>query len=90
MKAKLFVLISCFLVLGLLTWCWKYISKKAAQNAALLDAGFNRSDVVFIETDLDREEWIYEIDFIANGKYKYEYEINARNWEVMFDIFDRN
>lgn len=86
MKNKLFAL-SLLTTLGVtLVWCGNYISKKEAQNAAILDAGFNRNEVVFIETELDREDGIYDVEFIANGKYRYEYEINARNGEVMVDM----
>lgn len=86
MKNKLFAL-SLLTTLGVaLAWCGNYISKKEAQNAAILDAGFNRNEVVFIETELDREDGIYDVEFIANGKYRYEYEINARNGEVMVDM----
>ena len=70
----------------MISWCGNYISKKEAQNAAILDAGFNRNEVVFTETELDREDGIYDVEFIANGKYRYEYEINARNGEVMVDM----
>ena len=86
MKNKLFAL-SLLATLGVtLAWCGNYISKKEAQNAAIFDAGFNRNEVVFIETELDREDGIYDVEFIANGKYRYEYEINARNGEVMVDM----
>lgn len=70
----------------LISWCGNYISKKEAQNAAILDAWFNRNEVVFTDTELDREDGIYDVEFIANGKYRYEYEINARNGEVMVDM----
>ena len=69
-----------------LTWCGNYISKKEAQNAALLDAWYERSEVVFIDTELDREEWVYDIEFVANGKYRYEYEVNARNGEIIVNM----
>lgn len=86
MKNKLFAL-SLLTTLGVaLAWCGNYISKKEAQNAAILDAGFNRNEVVFIETELDREYGIYDVEFIANGKYRYEYEVNARNGEIIVDM----
>lgn len=86
MKNKLFAL-SLLTTLGVaLAWCGNYISKKEAQNAAILDAWFTRDQVRFIDTELDREEGIYDVEFIADGKYRYEYEINARNGEVMVDM----
>lgn len=86
MKNKILSLVLITWTYALLAWCGNYISKKEAQNAAILDAGFERNQVVFTDTELNREEWTYEIEFIANGKYRYEYEINARNGEVMVDM----
>ena len=86
MKNKLFAL-SLLATLGVaLAWCGNYISKKEAQNAALLDAWFTRDQVRFIDTELDRDDGIYDVEFIADEKYRYEYEINARNGEVMVDM----
>lgn len=91
MKNKLLLWSLIFIGGITLIWCWKYISKKEAQNSALLDAGFDRNEVVFTDTELDREEWVYEIEFIANWKYRYEYEVNARNGEIMVNMnYDRD
>ena len=86
MKNKLLTLSLLAIAVTTLVWCGNYISKKEAQNAALLDAWFTRDQVRFIDTDLDREDWTYDIEFIADGKYRYEYEINARNGEVIVDM----
>ena len=86
MKNKLPTLSLLAIAVTTLAWCGNYISKKEAQNAAILDAWFTRDQVRFIDTELDREEGIYDVEFIADGKYRYEYEINARNGEVMVDM----
>ena len=83
MKRKLFSLSLLTIAVITLSWCGNYISKKEAQNAALLDAWFTRDQVRFIDTELDREDGIYDVEFIADGKYRYEYEINARNGEII-------
>lgn len=83
---KIFITLSVIFTCISLTWCGNYISKKEAQNAALLDAWFTRDQVRFIDTELDYEDGIYDVEFIADGKYRYEYEINARNGEVMVDM----
>ena len=70
----------------LLIWCTNNgISKKEAQDIALADANWTRSDVVFTKTEYDREDKIYEIEFTAKWEYEYEYEIYAKNWEIKID-----
>lgn len=72
----------CFLLI----WCSNSnISKVEAQDAALKDSNWTRNDVEFTKTELNHEKNTYEINFTADWDYTYEYEINAKNWEVVVD-----
>lgn len=49
-----------------------------AYKIALKDAGLTSSDVRCVEKDYDREDKVYEIEFIKKGaKTEYEYEISS-------------
>lgn len=49
-----------------------------AYKIALKDAGLTSSDVRCVEKDYDREDKVYEIEFIKKGaKTEYEYEIGS-------------
>lgn len=86
MKKKIFIgtllLFTCFLLFGCKS---KYISKSEAQEIVLNDSNWTKDEVVFTDIELNRDEWVYEIEFIANWQYEYEYEVNARNWEIIVD-----
>lgn len=90
MKKGWFLLSWTLALCLLLIWCTNNgISKKEAQNIALADANWTRSDVVFTKTEYNRENKIYEIEFTAIGEdkkeYEYEYEIDAKNGEIKID-----
>lgn len=86
MKKKVFMgsllLLVCLMLFGCKS---KYISKSEAQNIVLQDAKWERENVRFTEVELDRDRWVYEIEFVADGTYEYEYEVDARKWEIIVD-----
>ncbi len=64
-----------------------YISKDEAIAAALERAGFaGRDDVTMLELEIDFDDdyfaLVYEIEF-RSGDKKYEYEINAKNGDIL-------
>lgn len=70
------------------------IGLDAAKAAALEDAGFMESEVVFSKTELDYDDGkeIYEIEFFE-GRTEYEYEIDAVTGAVInrdtdYDSYD--
>ncbi len=79
--------------------CGAAITKEAAQEIALKDAGYSASDAVRIKTEYEfddgRETW--NVDFLVeeNGLYKdYDYEILAsdgtiveKDWEYEDDFY---
>lgn len=72
----------CFLLI----WCSNSnISKVEAQDIALKDSNWARDNVEFTKTEFDRKNNKYEIEFTADGNYTYEYEIDAKKWEVIVD-----
>jgi len=85
-KWAIFLWILSLSVVWLLFWCTsKYISKKDVQSIVLEDSHWTLADVKFEEIELDRDLWIYDVEFIANGEYEYEYQVNAVNWEIIVD-----
>lgn len=54
------------------------ISSEEAKNIALTDAGFNDSDVIFTDVEIDyyNGKLVYEIDFV-NNLLEYEYKIDC-------------
>ena len=86
MKKKLFMgtllLLVCFILFGCKS---KYISKAEAQELVLNDSHRDRDSVVFTQIELDRKKWIYEIEFTADGTYEYEYQVDAKKWEIIID-----
>ncbi len=60
------------------------ISEEQANQIALDHAGVSATDVLFIKTELDRDDGrsVYEIEFRA-GAYEYEYEINAATGDII-------
>lgn len=72
----------CFLLI----WCSNSnISKVEAQDVALKDSNWTRNDVEFTKTVLNHDDNIYEVEFTADWDYTYEYEIDAKNGEVIVD-----
>ena len=62
----------------------EFISKERAVDAALRDAGSQKSDATSIEVEFDCEDGVlvYEVDFLTS-EAKYEYAINARTGKVL-------
>ena len=60
------------------------ISVDDAKSIALSDAGLNDSDVTFIKSQLDNDDFIdvYDIEFYTKDK-EYEYEINAADGAIV-------
>lgn len=64
------------------------IDVEEAKTIALNHAGFSASEVTFIKTELDNDEFrvTYDIDF-RNGFTEYEYEINAETGKIIkYDV----
>lgn len=61
------------------------ISLEEARAAALQHAGLKDQEVVFIKTNLDREDGflVYDVEFLMDGNMKYEYEIDAYSGQVI-------
>ncbi len=61
------------------------ISLEEARAAALQHAGLKNQEVVFIKTNLDREDGflVYDVEFLVDGNMKYEYEIDAYSGQVI-------
>jgi len=76
------LLLVCFILFGCKS---KYISKAEAQELVLNDSHRDRDSVVFTQIELDRKKWIYEIEFTADGTYEYEYQVDAKKWEIIID-----
>lgn len=62
----------------------KYISKNEVKNIVIKDARVESENVRFVEIDLDREDGIYDVEFIADG-IRYEYEVDARSGDIIVD-----
>ncbi|MCD7777234.1 MAG: PepSY domain-containing protein [Clostridiales bacterium] len=60
------------------------IGEETAQNYAYVDSGIDPSDVQYVKTEFDYDDgqYVYEVDFTANGK-EYEYKINAYDGTVI-------
>lgn len=67
-----------------------YISEEKAIEKALDHAGVKLSDAKVVKSNLDSDDIIvhYEIEFVA-GNFEYEYEINAKNGNVIAAEKDR-
>ena len=64
-----------------------YMSYRDAQIIALRRANVSAEDAVFREKDMDLErhgKTVYDIEFMVD-QYKYEYEIDAVNGEVILE-----
>ena len=64
-----------------------YMSYRDAQLIALQRANVSAEDAVFKEKDMDLErhgKTVYDIEFMVD-QYKYEYEIDAVNGEVILE-----
>lgn len=62
----------------------EYITKEEAKNIALADAKLKESDLTYIDVEFDFDDgmMIYDVEFKTN-KYELEYEINAKNGNVL-------
>lgn len=62
----------------------EYISKEKAKEIALNHAKVDSAKVKFVKAELDRDDLIvhYEVEFVE-GRYEYEYEINAESGKVI-------
>ena len=60
------------------------ISATKARNKALKHAGFKKSQVTGLYTELDFDDgiYVYEVEFY-NGRMEYSYEINATSGEII-------
>lgn len=84
MNKKITSFLFAFVSIFLLFWCNKYISKDQVKNIVTDYVGVSPENVRFLEIELDREDWIYDVEFIANG-IKYDYEIDAIKWNVLIE-----
>ncbi len=66
-----------------------YISEDEAKSIAFSHASVDASNVKFSKVELDRDDMIvhYDVEFVE-GKYEYEYEINAETGKVI--AFDKD
>ena len=87
MNKKITSFLLAFVPIFLLFWCGKYISKNQVKNIVTNFVGVSPENVRFLEVELDREDWIYDVEFIANG-VKYDYEVDAINWTVLIENDD--
>ncbi len=71
----------------------KKIGKKKARNIALKDAGLKKSQVSYLNVNLDYEDDynadIYEVEF-NKGRTEYSYDINAYTGEILDRDIDRD
>lgn len=95
---KLGMIIYGFLIAAIFTGCGieiseenekesPYMSYRDAQIIALQRANVSAEDAVFREKDMDLErhgKTVYDIEFMVD-QYKYEYEIDAVNGEVILE-----
>ena len=60
------------------------IGKKNAESIAMADAGVNSETAFVSRTEFDREhgEYVYEVEFAANG-VEYDYVLKAANGEII-------
>lgn len=65
------------------------ISRETALDIALKDAKLTKDKIFLKKAKLDLDDGIkkYEIEFIANGR-EYEYDINAKNGDILGFEFD--
>ena len=66
-----------------------YISENEAKSIAFSHASVDAANVKFSKVELDRDDMIvhYDVEFVE-GKYEYEYEINAETGKVI--AFDKD
>ena len=78
------IIIILALAAGIFVSIRVFTGKKFAQKIAFADAGVDRSAVRFVRTEVDFEHWqfMYEIDFIADGT-EYEYLIKASDGTII-------
>lgn len=85
MNKKLFItlwILSTFL----LFWCaWKSLSRDQIKSIVADYIWVETKDIRFLEVEKDLEDWMYDVEFIANG-IEYSYEINPSNWEIIRNI----
>lgn len=67
------------------------IGNEAAKSAALKDAGYSASEVVFIKCERDRDDnrYKYEIEFMA-GRNEYDYDIDGYTGQILSKSVDFN
>ena len=60
------------------------IGVKAAEEAAVKDAGVKMEDITGIRSHLEKDDgqYVYDVDFYV-GDVKYEYEINAETGKIL-------
>lgn len=58
------------------------ITLEDAKTIALNDAGLAEEDATFIKTEFDKQDNVYDIEFIC-GAMEYEYEIDAINGKIL-------
>lgn len=68
------------------------IGIEKAKAIALNKAGISEKDAAFTEVELKRGEKtrkIYEIEFVVDSEYKYEYEIDALTGEILEESYEK-
>ncbi len=62
----------------------EYISKDKAKEIAIAHAKVDSAKVKFVKAELDHDDLIahYEVEFVE-GRYEYEYEINAESGKII-------